>query len=189
MTGRRLLFACLPIFLLAACALPPQPDGTLPGASATGPRASGAASPPSSTSAGAAARIATVSGTGRFGLSIRKSPGLAGERIATAWPYTGTLSNGDYGYVQRPLAVVETNDFHVSSVRSIPPDKYDVLVVYTRTWTPDPGFTSIGWVRGFLERYYEYAPEISAEQCASLGLQAVVSWERRGQTITIYERH
>jgi hypothetical protein len=117
---------------------------------------------------------------------LEKRP--TGGRILTAWPYTAGLSNPDYGYVQRSLTTVEASDFHFSSIRAIPRDRYDVLVVYTRTWDPKGGATSIGWVRSFLERYYDYQPEIDAVQCRSLGLTPVVSWGRRGQTITVYER-
>ena len=43
-------------------------------------------------------------------------------------------------------------------------------------------------VRKLLARYYGWEPEISSEQCASLGLSEAVSWESRGQRITIYVR-
>jgi hypothetical protein len=81
MTGRLLAYLS-PALLLAACALPAQPDAAPPGPSnasaAAATRASAAAG-----SASAAPRVATVSGTGRFGLTIRKAPGLSADRIAT----------------------------------------------------------------------------------------------------------
>jgi hypothetical protein len=110
------------------------------------------------------------------------------EPIATAWPYTAALRDPDYGYVHRPLKVVETNDFHLRSIRAIPSDKYSRLVIYTRTWTPKDGLMDLLLIRKLLERYYEFEPEIDPAQCAALGLQPMVSWERRGQTITIYGR-
>lgn len=59
---------------LAACSSPIPPQ----------PQASGqSTSPPNTAQPGAAARIATVTGTGRFGLSVRKDPGLTAERVAT----------------------------------------------------------------------------------------------------------
>ena len=58
--------------------MPPQP-AALPSASL-----SSAAKPAAPASHGPAVpRMATVTGTGRFGLSIRKSPGTSAERIAT----------------------------------------------------------------------------------------------------------
>ncbi|HEX6546546.1 MAG TPA: hypothetical protein VF023_09590, partial [Bryobacteraceae bacterium] len=47
---------------------------------------------------------------------------LPGARIATAWPYTAGLRDPDFGFVDRPQKVVETNDFHVDSIRAIPRD-------------------------------------------------------------------
>jgi hypothetical protein len=113
---------------------------------------------------------------------------LPGARIATAWPYTAGLRDPDFGFVDRPQKVVETNDFHVDSVKAIPRDKYDALVVYTRTWAPGGGIISLPPIREFLSKFYGYEPEITREQCAALGLQPEASWERRGQVITIYVR-
>jgi hypothetical protein len=113
---------------------------------------------------------------------------LPASTVATAWPYSEALKRPDYGFVSRPVRAVETTDFHYSSVAAIPRDKYDVLVLYTRTWDPEHGMLRIAWVREFLRRFYDYAPEISPSQCADLGLLPIASWERRGQTITIYRR-
>ena len=110
------------------------------------------------------------------------------SRIATAWPYTAGLARPDYGFVHRGLSVVETNDFHRSSIAAIAPDKFDVLIVYTRTWAPERGVVSLPLVRDFLTRYYEFAPEVSDDDCAQLGLLPLVSWARHGQKITIYQR-
>ena len=110
------------------------------------------------------------------------------SRIATAWPYTAGLARPDYGFVQHRLSVVETDDFHRSSIAAIPPDHFDVLITYTRTWAPERGVLSLPLVRDFLTRYYDYAPEVSDEDCAQLGLLPLVSWARHGQKITIYQR-
>ena len=108
--------------------------------------------------------------------------------VATAWPYSAALGRPDYGYVDRPLRVVETNDFHFESVRKLPASRYDALVVYTRTWTPPAGLIRFAWVRALLTKFYEYEPEIDERQCESLGLHPAVSWAQHGQTITVYER-
>lgn len=113
---------------------------------------------------------------------------LPGARIATSWPYTASLRHPDFGYVEKPQRVVETNDFHWDSIKAIPREKYDALVVYTRTWAPGGGILSFPPVRAFLTKFYGYQPEITRAQCASLGLQPEASWERRGQAITIYVR-
>jgi Glycosyltransferase family 87 len=111
-----------------------------------------------------------------------------GRTIATAWPYTAGLERPDYGFVDRKLAVIETNDFHLSSIEELPAWRFDVLITYTRTWAPEHGVVSIPIVRRFLSRFYQWQPDITAEQCAELGLRPVASWRLRGQAITIYAR-
>jgi 4-amino-4-deoxy-L-arabinose transferase-like glycosyltransferase len=108
--------------------------------------------------------------------------------IATAWPYSGALRNPDYGFVDRKLKVIETNNFHLSSIRAIPPASYDVLITYTRTWAPENGLVALPFVRRLLARFYQWQPEITPQQCAALGLAEMVSWSTRGQEIAIYVR-
>jgi hypothetical protein len=113
---------------------------------------------------------------------------LPGSRVATAWPYTAGLSRPDYRFVERPMEVVETNDLHLSSIAAIPPQSFDVLITYTRTWAPPDGVVSNSLVRRFLTKFYDYAPDITEAECARLGLQPLMSWSRRGQAITIFGR-
>jgi len=114
---------------------------------------------------------------------------LPASKIATAWPYTAGLERPEYGFVQRSgLHVVETNDFHLSSIQEIPPERFDILIVYTRTWAPEDGVIKFPLVRRFLAKFYEYAPEVTEADCEKLGLTPVVSWSRRGQRITVYRR-
>ncbi len=113
---------------------------------------------------------------------------LASLRIATAWPYTTALEDKDYGFVDRRLKVVETNDFHVSSIRALPSGSFDALITFTRTWAPDSGVISISAVRWFLSRFYDWQPDISPEQVEALGLTQVASWKLRGLQIAIYVR-
>lgn len=113
---------------------------------------------------------------------------LSGDTIATAWPYTAALEHPAYGFVQRPLKTVETSDFHLSSIRAIPPSRFNILIAYTRTWAPADSAIAFSFVRRFLRHFYEWQPEITAAQCASLGLDPLVSWRLHGQQITIYVR-
>ena len=113
---------------------------------------------------------------------------LPDSTVATAWPYTAALQHPEYGYVTKPMHVIETNDFHASSIRAIPANRYDVLVEYTRTWAPQNGIVGIGWVRELLERFYDYEPPISEQQCMALGLTPTIAWQGRGQSIKIYQR-
>jgi hypothetical protein len=109
--------------------------------------------------------------------------------IATAWPYTAALKDPDYGFVTHNLRTVETNDFHAASIRAIAPSSFDVLITYTRTWAPQTGVISIPFVRRFLSRFYDWQPEITAEECAQLGLHQVANWGLRGQDIAVYVRN
>ena len=113
---------------------------------------------------------------------------FAGETIATAWPYTAALKNPDFGFVDRKLKVIETNDFHPSSLIRLAPSSFQVLIVYTRTWAPQTGVIAIPLVHNFLARFYDYQPQITPEQLNALGLHQVVNWRLRGQEISIYSR-
>lgn len=113
---------------------------------------------------------------------------LPGTTVATAWPYTAALQHPEYGYVTRPMHVIETNDFHASSIRAIDVGRYSVLVEYTRTWAPQTGIVGIGWIRELLARFYDYEPPISEQQCVGLGLMPTVGWQGRGQSIQIFQR-
>ena len=113
---------------------------------------------------------------------------LRDKTIATAWPYTAALESTDYGFVTHELKVIETDNFHVSSIQSIPASKYDALITYTRTWAPQDGVISIPIIRRFLTHFYSWQPPITVEEVAKLGLRPRVSWTLRGQTISIYVR-
>ena len=108
--------------------------------------------------------------------------------IATAWPYTAGLINPDYGFVHRKLHVIEASDFHAASIRALPPASFDALITYTRTWAPYGGVVSIPLIRTFLARFYDWAPDITPDECAQLGLGEVISWQLHGQSIAIYVR-
>lgn len=113
---------------------------------------------------------------------------LPGVRIATAWPYTAALRRPDYGFVEHRHKVVETGDFHASSIRALPAGSFDALITYTRTWAPGSGVIAIPFVRALLGRVYGWQPDITSAQCRELGLIRVISWQLRGQAITIYVR-
>jgi hypothetical protein len=113
---------------------------------------------------------------------------LARETIATAWPYTAGFRDSDYGFVNRKLNVVETNDFHPASIRALAPDSFDALITYSRTWAPSGGFINIPLVRWFLEKFYDWQPDITPEQCEALDLWQIASWKLRGQQIDVYVR-
>jgi hypothetical protein len=108
--------------------------------------------------------------------------------IATAWPFSAGLESVDYGFVSRKLKVLETGDFHFSSIDALPYGSFDVLIVYTRTWMPPKGVISIPLVQRFLRDFYDWQPEITPAECASKGLEQRARWTRGGQQIAIYVR-
>lgn len=113
---------------------------------------------------------------------------LRDRRIVTAWPYSAALQSADYGYVRNKLEVIQTDDFHLSSIAAVPSDSYGALIVYTRTWMPEEGVLEVPWVKSFLSRFYEWEPPITMVQCEALGLVPVARWRTRGQEITVYVR-
>jgi hypothetical protein len=114
---------------------------------------------------------------------------LRDRKIATAWPYTGALRRPDMGFVQHHIRTVETHDLHYSSVKAIAPERFDTLITYTREWVPAPSVTDNALVRGFLQRFYQWEPDITDEQCEELGLHKTMSWALHGQTVAIYVRN
>jgi hypothetical protein len=113
---------------------------------------------------------------------------LGQERIATAWPYTVSFEDPDYGFVKRKLNVLETNDFHFLSIAGLSERKFDALITYSRSWAPPGGVIALSLVRRFLEKFYDWQPDITPEQCEALGLSKVISWKLRGQEVDIYLR-
>lgn len=113
---------------------------------------------------------------------------LHDRKIATAWPYTGALRSPDLGFVEHRMKVIETHDLHYSSIKAISPERFDALIIYTREWVPAPSVTDNQYVRKFLQRFYQWEPDITPEQCEALGFQQSISWSMRGQTAGIYVR-
>jgi hypothetical protein len=108
--------------------------------------------------------------------------------IATAWPFSAALRSPDYGYVSRGLTVIETNDFHRSSLAHLPSESFGVLIIYTRTWMPRNGVIAWPLVKNFLSRFYQWAPPVTLADCEALGLHQKAQWIRHGQEITVYAR-
>ncbi|MDQ2712539.1 MAG: hypothetical protein M3Y72_19240 [Acidobacteriota bacterium] len=113
---------------------------------------------------------------------------LQGRTILTAWPYSAALKSSDYGFVTKKLPVIQTDDFHLASIKAVPRNSYDALIVYTRTWMPERSFVQLPLVKRFLSQFYGWKPMISPIECEALGLTPVATWVSRGQEITVYVR-
>jgi hypothetical protein len=112
---------------------------------------------------------------------------LQDRKIATAWPYTAGLRNADWGYVEHGMKAVETGDLHYTSVKALPAESFDTLITYTREWVPG-GVTDNEFVQRFLRHFYQWAPDITRQECEELGLRETISWSVRGQRLAIYIR-
>ncbi len=109
--------------------------------------------------------------------------------VYTAWPLTAALRRPVYGYVQQRLKTHETGDLRYSTLARLDPRAVDVLVMYSRTWEPRWGVLRLDWIARFLTKFYDYEPQMTAEQCrAILGLGRVARWEQRGQWIEVYAK-
>lgn len=107
--------------------------------------------------------------------------------IYTAWPLTAALARPEFGYVKHGLRVSETSDLHASTLSRLDPNVVRVLVLYSRTWEPPWGVLQSPAARKFLAHFYQYEPQMTAEQCREkLGLTQIQRWDRRGQWIEIY---
>jgi hypothetical protein len=109
------------------------------------------------------------------------------KTIYTAWPLTAALRRSEYGYVQHPLKTKETTDLRYSTLAKLDPNTVEVLVLYSRTWVPKWSVLQVSMVDRFLSKFYEYEPQMTAEQCKSmLGLVPVNRWTQRGQFIEVF---
>lgn len=111
------------------------------------------------------------------------------KTIYTAWPLTAALRRPEFGYVHAPLKTKETGDLRFSSLSKLDPKAVDVLVLYSRTWEPKYGVVRLPMVKEFLAKFYDYEPQMTAEQCrAILGLERKERWAHHGQWIEVYAK-
>ncbi len=110
--------------------------------------------------------------------------------VYSVWPFTDEIRRPEMGYVPLPMKVEAMEDFHLSSIAALRGRDVEVLVVYSRSWEPRIGVTSIAWVRNLLARYYGYEPPVTAADIErELGLTSVARFERRGQWAEVYARN
>jgi len=111
------------------------------------------------------------------------------KTIYTAWPLTQALRDPLFGYVDHKLSAAETSDLHFSTLNALDPKRVDVLVLYSRTWEPRWGVLQWAPARDFLQRFYEYEPQMTPAQVREhFGLVGVHRWTQRGQWIEIFAR-
>jgi hypothetical protein len=69
-------------------------------------------------------------------------------------------------------------------------DSFDVLYLYSRKWEPPSNWlVRFPYFQGVQERYFDYAPQISADALAArYGLRPLARFEQRGQWVKIYQK-
>ena len=109
------------------------------------------------------------------------------ETVVSVWPFTDAIRRPEFGYVSRPLAARSIEDFHLRTVATLKDVR--LLVVYSRTWEPPVSVLRIPMVARYLERYYSYDKQITADEISGrLGLTSAARYTRRGQWIEVYVR-
>ena len=112
----------------------------------------------------------------------------AGQRIATAWPFSEALVNPEFGYVHRPLNLtVRTGGVRLANLAQLNPKDFDVLVLYSAEWSVKGRLLDIAPVRSLVTAFLD--PNINAtsdEIRATLGFVPALRWTRGGQWIEIY---
>lgn len=107
--------------------------------------------------------------------------------VATAWPLTDALRRPEFGYVVKPLQVIELHDFRLSNLSKAQDQQVDALIVYSRDWRPRTGIRRFAPVRQFIEQFYDDAPQASSRDIdAALGFRSKLRWQHRGMWVEIY---
>ncbi len=75
-----------------------------------------------------------------------------------------TQNESKHLLIDRKLSAVETSDLHFSTLNALDPKRVDVLVLYSRTWEPGWGVLQWAPARDFLQRFYEYEPQMTPAQ-------------------------
>lgn len=112
-----------------------------------------------------------------------------GDRVtAAAFPVTDALRNPDFGFVRRARRVDEMSGFERSEIEKLKSEKPDAVVVFTRAWDPLHLLRN-RTVEEFLEKHYDYKPELGADEIADeLSMHVTERWKRRGLTMELLER-
>jgi hypothetical protein len=110
-----------------------------------------------------------------------------GATISSSFPFAGCLRRPELGYTTQRFSIDEIPDFTLESVEGLRGQRIDALAIFNTTWDPTGLMRNPRWV-GFLRRFYEYRPDIDADEIpAVLGLHRVIRFERHGQWIEIFQ--
>jgi hypothetical protein len=107
--------------------------------------------------------------------------------VTTAWPLSSALSQPEYGYVDRPMAVKEVASFGASQIGALDPGAAGLLVLYSRqretAWDP----RRMPFVRRLARRLYGYEPQVPPLEIERrFHLASVARWEEHGQWLIVF---
>jgi hypothetical protein len=109
---------------------------------------------------------------------------VPGQKVRTAWPLTDALRRPEFGFVSHGLQVEEMRGFEPANVSATPPNR--TVVLYCRMWDPPFSVLKLPGIEGFLARFYDFAPPVTALGPANrYDLVPLDRFERRGQWIEI----
>ena len=112
----------------------------------------------------------------------------AGQRIATAWPFSDAISHPDFGYVRRPLNLtVVTGGVRLANLAKLNPKNFDVLVLYSAEWSVKGRLLDYHPIRSLVSAFLD--PNVNAtndEIRSTLGFVPALRWTRGGQWIELY---
>jgi len=112
----------------------------------------------------------------------------AGQRIASAWPFTDALIHPEFGYVRKPLPfVMRAGGVREANLAELNPQDFDVLVLYSAEWSVKGRLLDIAPIRSLVHVFLD--PNVTAtpdEIRATLGFVPALRWDRGGQWIEIY---
>ena len=111
-------------------------------------------------------------------------------RVLTAWPATGELTKPEVGYVERPMRVVQIEDFTAEQLLSTADasSRFDVALVFSTKYQPRTIFDRWEKWQEWKARYFGFHRDLPPEAAAGvLGARIVYVQRREGQWVGIIE--
>ncbi len=112
----------------------------------------------------------------------------AGSTIASGFPLNDCMRRPELGYTREHFSIEDVQDYTRASLEPLRGRRIDALAIFSSTWDPIGLEHNARWV-AFLERFYDYEPDVPPDQIpALLGLHRVTRFERHRQWIELFQR-
>ena len=111
-------------------------------------------------------------------------------RVLTAWPASGELTKPDVGYLQKPMRVVQIEDFTAEQLLSAADasSRFDVALVFSTKYQPPTIFDRWEKWQEWKARYFGFHRDLPPEAAAGvLGGRLVYVRRRQGHWVGIIE--